>query len=152
MVLMGVSLVLIPLALAVTGAVATREELGSQVRGITLKTRMKRWDLLERALREYGSQYVAEEKGIRVFLDGGEIKFVKNREGEIEAQVSKGQLLRSVTSFLEVIHEEYTKVLQEEVYKKLVSRAEQYGFVFESEEVQEDHSIVLTLAIREGSR
>lgn len=150
---MGVSLVLIPLALGVAGTVLTREEsLGSQAEGITLKTRMKSRELLERALREYGSPYVAEEHGIRVFLDGGEIKFVKNREGEIEVQVSKEQSLRSVTSFLEGIHEEYTKVLQEEVYKKLVSRVEQYGFVFESEEVQEDHSIVLTLAIREGSR
>ncbi len=51
---------------------------------------------------------------------------------------------------LEQLDAEYTRLVQERVYEQVVERAQQQGLALESERVEEDNSIVLTLRVEQS--
>jgi hypothetical protein len=146
---MGVSLVLIPLALAIQGMVVTRGEKRQQQ--FVLKTRMKNRELLLSALRKTGVEPV-EKDGIIRTAHGPDkqLSFHLNEENGYDVRFTGKWSLEEAEEWTTQLHEEYTLLLQEQVYRKLLERSKERGLDLETEEVEDDNSIVLTFTVREG--
>jgi hypothetical protein len=50
-------------------------------------------------------------------------------------------------AFLTELEDEYALLVQQRVYERLLSKAKERGLVVESEEVQEDNSVTITLRV-----
>lgn len=144
---MSVTLALIPIAIAVAGAIATRKESQDHPNSFCLGTRMKDENLLKAALENYGCRSVAMRETIDSTLNGTRILFERNEQGVFEAAFIGDISTEHAQTFLVELDEEYTHLVQQQVYENLLSRARQRGLVMESEEVQEDNSIVLTFKV-----
>lgn len=150
---MSVSLVLIPVAIAVAGAISTRKERSQEVPdSFRLGTRMKDEGLLRTALENYGCRSVAMGQTIDSTINGARILFERNERGVFEAVFVGDIPSDHAQTFLADLDEEYTRMVQQQVYQNLLSRARERGLILESEEVQEDNSIVLTLQVQEDTR
>jgi hypothetical protein len=149
---MGVFLVLIPIAFAVAGALNSRktsrqQELGS----FLLETRFKDSELLREALDSYGCKAVAQDGEVTSAIDGARILFQLNEQETLDAVFYGNIPFHHAESFISDLTDEYTRVLQNRVYHRLLSRAKERGLLLESEEVHDDSSIVLTFALQESS-
>lgn len=145
---MSVTLVLIPVAIAVAGAINTRKErLQELPDSFSLETRMKDEELLEAALSNYGCKSVVTGETIDSTLNGARILFERNEQDIFEAVFVGGISTDHARTFVAELDEEYAQLVQQQVYENLLSRARQRGLVMESEEVQEDNSIVVTFKV-----
>lgn len=145
---MSVTLVLIPVAIAVAGAISTRKERSQELsNSFSLETRMKDEELLKAALENYGCKSVVMEETIDSTLDGTRILFERNEQDVFEVVFVGDISTDHARTFVAELDEEYTQLVQQQVYENLLSRARQRGLVMESEEVQEDNSIVVTFRV-----
>jgi len=145
---MSITLILIPVAIAVAGAISTRKERSEGLpNSFSLETRMKDEELLEAALRNYGCKSVTTGGTIDSTLNGTRILFERNEQGVFEAIFVGDISADHARTFVAELDEEYAQLVHQQVYENLLSRARQRGLVMESEEVQEDNSIVLTFRV-----
>lgn len=145
---MSIELALIPIAIALAGAVSTRaqQEL-ADANSYALGTKMRNPRLLQQALEQYGCSSVVTEEAVDVTFQGENILFAQNEDGVFEAIFRNRISHEQANTFLDHIHEEYTQLVQQEVYQKLISRAQDRGLILETEEVMQDNSILLTFQI-----
>ncbi|WP_124728307.1 hypothetical protein [Staphylospora marina] len=146
---MGVMVVLVPVAMAAAGMLETRK---TEQRELVLGTRMKNRDLLNKSLVRAG--WAVEEKDGVLKVEGGPDKQLTihlNDESRTHDFRFVGDWTEEeAAELVSLIQEEYTLLLQEQVYRRLKERASTRGLELESEEVQEDHSIVLTYTVQGG--
>lgn len=143
---MSVSLVLVPIAIAAAGAIRAHVESRSAVR---VETRMRDEELLRRALEEYGCKNVRAEETVAASADGREILFERAEAGTFEGRFTGIDKAEAETFVREVEHE-YTRLLQAQVYERVLAGAAERGYTLESERVEEDNSVVLTLRVPDG--
>ncbi|MFE8700596.1 DUF1257 domain-containing protein [Cytobacillus sp. FJAT-54145] len=102
-------------------------------------------NLLKRALEQYGCSFEKDEKTLNV--EDFKIGFLKNDVGIFEAVFDIDIKFEDAQRFLQNIEEEYTHILQQETYQKLLHRAKEQGLILETEEVNESNSIILTFKV-----
>ncbi len=158
---MSVSLVLVPLALAIGGALSDLSENETikyeDVNNITennsesnkcyqVQTPIKRMDLLLRSVSEldYNLQQVNNKYIIKE--SNGDIEFITNNN-KIDILFNSNYSREQVQSISSDIYNQYTSVLQSEVYNTLKQKAEERGYTLESEAIEEDNSIVLNFTV-----
>lgn len=144
---MSIELVLIPVGIALTHAAGSLLEKKS---GHTycIQTVMKRQHLLQKALAQYGcSVYELNEQNCQTEVGDIKILFQQNDKGIFEALFDESVEKEHALEFIENLHAEYKYVIQQETYQKLVQRAEEKGLKLESEEFQQDRSILLTFHV-----
>ncbi|WP_147532985.1 hypothetical protein [Bacillus marasmi] len=150
---MSIELALIPIAIAVGQTIATR--LDSKIEkkpSRTYKTIMKEERLLARALKAYGCSVTNLDNQVSSSIGDIGIIFQKDEEGVIRAIFSNEIGEEHALQFLDNISTEYRRLVQEDTYQKLLQRAKDKGYILESEEINEQNSIVLTFQINQEQR
>ena len=112
-----------------------------------IETPIKKEDILIEALQNYGNKVEETETSIETVVLETSITFIKEETGLYSAAFNDDIKMEDAAEFVESIVDEYTNIVQQQVYEKLMSRAEQEGLVFESEEQRED-SVVLTFGVK----
>lgn len=145
---MSVTLALIPVAIAVAGAVSTRKQGREESpRGFRLETRMKDEELLRTALERYGCKNVVKDESVDAAWGETRMLFERDERGVFHAVFTKDISAENATSFLTELDAEYALLVQENVYRNLISRANEKGLIVESDEILEDNSVVITLRV-----
>ncbi len=154
---MSIEIILIPLAFAAAAAVkgkleerqaaATGETAEEQPHVMAIETRMRDHELLARALEGLGCEVdrsgeepKADYRGVEISFRRGEHEALHAHfEGEIEPEAAE--------AFLRDLDSEYSRLVQEQTYQRVVERSAEQGLELESERVEADNSIVLTLRV-----
>jgi hypothetical protein len=105
-------------------------------------------DLLLATLDDYGFEHTVEEGIVKATLDIRRITFEKNDGGVYEAKFIGGGTGAAEQTVSE-LNEIYARKVQQRVYENLMARANAKGLILESQETQNDNSIVLTFVVRE---
>lgn len=152
---MSLSVFLIPAAIGVAAVavdVAKVEEDTSFAKDevyYKLETKIKDEQLLQATLKNYGSEAEVDNEEVSSRVGDTDITFIKDKKGTYQAYFHESIALRDAEEFLESIYEEYTRIVQRKTYEKLKERAGNEGLIFESEETNEEESIVLTFQVKE---
>lgn len=145
----SIELVLIPIGIAITQSVsAMLEKTGEMDHTFKVTTIMKDESLLQKALEQYGCNVnVLTKDNYETEIAKTKILFQKNNDGVFEAVFDEDVKLEDAANFIENLTSEYKYVLQQETYRKVIERAKEKGFILESEEIQGDRTIMLTLKV-----
>ncbi|MCM3409695.1 hypothetical protein [Metabacillus litoralis] len=146
---MSIELVLIPVGIAVAQSVGSMIEKHKQG-GNTYKiqTVMKRQHLLQKAIEQYGCNvHEINQQNYQTEIGDIKIYFQQNEHDIFEAVFDESVEQQDALEFLENLHSEYKYLIQQETYKKLIQQASQKGLELESEEIQQDRSILLTFNV-----
>ena len=151
---MSVTLTLVPLAVAVgisltTAAAALLKQQNPQeeTQVPPLETPFRDADLLAKTLTQHGLQLEMQNPNeIRVRSDAGLLRYHRQEESqpfllELQGISDLQQLMDSV----EELTQEYHCNVQTFTYQKVMEGLREHGMSFDSEEIMEDGSIVLTL-------
>ena len=146
---MSVSLVLIPVVIAGAGILFTRiEALENNV--LLYKTKMRNARILQESVINLDYTYKTLNKNqIEVQHQDGHIIFEKNEDNTLQATFSKEISQEQAEACIAEIYDEYTTLVQQQTYEKLVENIKNYNLNLESEEITEDNSIILTLTVQE---
>lgn len=141
-------MVLIPLAIAAAGTLFVKvEPLENDV--IIFKTKMKNALILQKAVINLQYQHrVLNKDHMELQLEDGNIIFQKNEENSLQAIFSENMSQKQAELYINEIYDEYTTLVQQETYEKLLENIKNRNLNLESEEVTEDNSIVLTLTVQ----
>lgn len=156
---MSLSVFLIPFAIAGTAtaisskmySVDIQSELPSMKENETyykLETKIKDEELLQETLRNYGSESSVVNEHVESVIGDVQITFYKEENATFSAIFHERIDIVDAEEFVENIFEEYTRIVQQKTYEKLMERASNEGLVFESENRNED-SIVLTFQVND---
>lgn len=150
---MSVSLALIPVGLAIASAVAARKE--ARVAGkptMAVQTRMRNDEILMEALRDLSCEAApVAGGGVRATRGAFEFTFRRDENGVLEANFGVDVTPEEAEAFVTDLDDEYTRLIQARVYQRVLERAQQHGMAIDSESVEDDNSIVLTLRVEEAS-
>ncbi len=146
---MSIEIVLLPLAIAAISAYqASKEadEAGRQV--VSVGTRMRNAQRLEAALAECGATATRDDAAINAEWSSSRARFTKDAHG-IWAAHFTGETTTSedATALVQALDAAYGRRVQQEVLARLRQRAPEVGMTVESETVQDDDSVVLTLNV-----
>lgn len=146
---MSIELLLIPIGITVATSIGEMiTDYKKEGETYSVKTVMKKQHLLQKAIEQYGchAQELTQENYEAII---GEIKIVfqKNEQGQFEAVFDKDVSTEDALEFIENLHTEYKYLIQQETYQRLREQAESKGLLLESEQVQEDRSILLTYQV-----
>ncbi|MFC7371417.1 hypothetical protein ACFQPF_06995 [Fictibacillus iocasae] len=146
---MSIELVLIPVAIAVSQYTSDQlEKRKEKNQSFVLPSYMKDETLLQQALEQYGCHTVmVDEQNLSIHTGAHQMVFYKNEENIFDLAADSSVSREDAEEFLHQIQDEYTRILQQETYQKLLQRAERQGYVLESEEITETNSIVLTFKV-----
>lgn len=159
---MSVSLILLPLALAISEAIPDSSEDKTikyeDVNNITLnnsennkcyqvETPITRIDLLVKSISElnYDLQQINDKYVIKDTY--GDIELIRNSNNQIDILFNSSYSIEQVKNISSDIYNQYTSVLQSEVYTTLKQKAEKRGYTLEDEVIEEDNSIVLNFIV-----
>lgn|SRR5690606_23906921 len=147
---MSLSLTLIPIAIAATSVVsyALQDKIEE---GIYYKidTNIKDEKILTEALRNRGCSVALDKRQIESTLGNVEIVFQRQEDDTISAVFHQDIPVEDAEEFVKNTHEEYTRIVQQKTYHKLVERAKNEGLILESEDRNEEDTIVLTFQVEE---
>ena len=148
---MSVELALLPIAIAAIGAIANRRRAQRQAAetSLSLDTQMADPRILQAALGNCGCQSVSTGANVDSATPGARIVFEPGENGAFIAVFIGGISSAQAESFLANLYDEYTRLVQQDVYQKVIERAAAKGLVLETEEIQQDDSIVLTFCVQE---
>lgn len=151
---MSLSILLVPMAIGMASVSLTSVPdktalLEQDKRFYELKTRMKDESILEEALKNYGSQTERNNEGVTSKIGDTDINFIKGSKGVYHAYFHEDILLEDAEQFIDNIYNEYTRIVQEKTYHKLMARAKDEGLELETEETNEEETIVLTFEVKE---
>ena len=124
---MSVTLALIPVAIAVAGAIATRKEEQQQdpPSSFRLETRIKDEELLNASLERYGCRSVVMGATVDSVLGDTRMVFERDDRGVFDALFIGDISTEHAATFLAELDEEYTLLVQQRVYENLLSRAKE---------------------------
>jgi hypothetical protein len=149
-------MLLIPIVIAAVGSTGVTIDIFSKKESksnfMIYETKMKDYELLKKALEVFGHKPFLEENSMDINLEEYELIFKLNDENIFEAVFQGNITAEHAEEMVSEIYEEYTKLVQEQVYYKVLENIQDYDIELESESVQEDNSIVLTLNIQEERR
>jgi hypothetical protein len=144
---------LVPVAIAVAAAVSERKErvradaLAGVAPEVVLATRMTDSSLLMEALTLLGMEPTRDSDAIRARVDAEPVSFRADAGGRLDAVFAGSASESLADATVAKIDAEYTRLVQQRVYEKVVARAREHGLTFASERVEEDNSIVVTLRV-----
>ncbi|MGD7009728.1 hypothetical protein [Metabacillus sp. 84] len=145
---MSIELALIPIAIAAVQGIGTAMEKKMDSKSYSLTTIMKDEAILAKALDHYGcSPKFMDHKGMESEIGDIKILFQQNPDGIFEALFEQDIPQETALEFIKNLQEEYTSIVQQETYLKLLERAREQGLLLETEQVTEDNSIVLTFKV-----
>jgi hypothetical protein len=146
---MSVSLVLVPVVIAAAGVLFVKVE-PLENDEIIYKTKMKDALILQEAVinLEYQPNILNKEE-MEIQLEDGNIVFQKNEDNTFQVMFSENMSQEQVEAVISEIYDEYTTLVQQQTYEKLLENIKHRNLILESEEVTEDNSIVLTLTVQE---
>jgi hypothetical protein len=101
---------------------------------------------VRRALEEYGCRNVGGEENVEASLGGREILFEQAEGGTFEGLFT-GIDEAAAESFVSDVEREYTRLLQARTYERVLAGAAEHGYTVESEHVEDDNSLVVTLRV-----
>jgi len=143
---MSISLVLIPIVIASVGVASLAlEESGNK--HLIVNTKMKNESILKEAMGNYGYKSKKNENNLKMFIENGEVYFRLNNENVFQAVFNENFSKAEAETIINEIYDEYTSIVQQETYEKILENIEEYKFKLTSEEVTEKNSIVLTLEL-----
>lgn len=149
---MSIEIVLVPLAIAAFSAYQAKRDAdaaGRQV--VAVESRMKNEGLLELALVDSGATVSRDETGIVAAWvgegSGIQSRFVKNAQGIWTVHVLGDATIEEATELVRSVDLAYGRRVQQEVLTRLRERAPEVGMTVESETVQDDDSVLLTLTV-----
>jgi hypothetical protein len=148
---MSIEIALIPVVIAVTQSVSSHLTKRMDVNGMyTIETIMKDERILQKALEHYGcSSRLLSEYEVQSQVGDVPILFQRNEQGAIAASFEHAIRIEEAEPFIRNIEQEYTHIVQQETYMKLLERAKEQGLVLEAETVDDHNSIVLTFRVTE---
>ncbi|MEN6293968.1 MAG: hypothetical protein ABFD07_18370 [Methanobacterium sp.] len=146
---MSVTMVLIPVAIAAAGTLFVKvEPLESDL--IIFKTKMKNALILQKAVINLGYQpHILNRIQMEIKHEDMHINFQKNEDNTIQATFSENISQKHAEAYIAEIYDEYTTLVQQQTYEKLLENIKNRNLNLESEEVTKDNSIVLTLTVQE---
>ncbi|MGZ0879018.1 hypothetical protein ACWZQY_023925 [Priestia megaterium] len=146
---MSIELALVPIAIALTQTIGSHIEKKRETRHTyALKTIMKDARILQTTLNNYGcAPSIIGDGEMKSEIGDVQILFQQTEQDIFEAVFSNEIELEQAKGFLINIQEEYSHVVQQETYVKLLERAKQQGLLLETEEVSDTNSIVLTFKV-----
>lgn len=143
---MSVVIILLPVAIAAAGTLGTMSTVSEENSDIIfLPTQMTDEKLLEKALNNYGHKTSLNGKNIN--LEDSQVIFQMNENGIFDAFFTGNTSEEYAKNFVSDTYEEYTKLVQEQVYLNLLENLKESNLRLESEEVEKDNSIILTLTM-----
>lgn len=154
---MSTGLELIPFAIAAGVGVVGRyrarraEESAVGAPPYSYETRMRDEELLGAAAAAMGAS-TGGRGGPADFVDvaGTPVSFVQSESGAFDALFPGTVPTDQAQTTLAELDAEYTRLVQERVYQQVLERAQHQGLALETERVEEDNSIVLTLRVEQS--
>jgi len=158
---MSVSLVLLPLAIALAATVGSSVTVVDVIREHRQKkqtanttlpsipTQFSDISLLEKTLREHGmSVELHSENELSCTTGAGGLTYRRNMAGEAFAVTVHGvSSLEELLGELECLQKEYGQNVQSYTYERLIQNLRESNMTLQSETVLEDNSILLTIDI-----
>ncbi|MGH3329742.1 MAG: hypothetical protein ACRDPJ_00425 [Nocardioidaceae bacterium] len=150
---MSVEIVLVPLAVAAISAWrASRAETDETGRTVChVSTRMRDQGLLSAALRDTGAVVNARDGQLVGTWAGVEAVFTLGADGIWTAHLTGEVDEERALSIVQAVDQAYGRQVQAAVLDRLRQRAPGAGMRVESESIDEDDTIVLTLALQAGA-
>lgn len=130
----------------------TRTEIGSALEksAQSFPTNFADGDLLETTLRDYGFSPTRGVDGVMTCnYRGTHMRFEPVEAGPYHVKIAGAHNIQDMYLLLSNLDGDYKRLVQTNTYERLLSKAEKKNLTVESEEVLEDNSIVLTLAVQE---
>ena len=148
---MSLILALVPLALAAVASQLREGDLGQSPAASSVSlTRLRDPLLLEQALSVIGCSTTRTEVGIRAERDGLTVEFMPgDANSGAEAHFAQGTDPVVGAAFLADVDSEFCRLVQEQVYERVLSNAGPMGMDVVSESVAENGAITLTLETRQ---
>jgi|SRR5690625_2845991 len=147
---MSLSIFLVPIAIAVSSGVAiTIEDKLSEGEYYQVTTKMKDETIVQQALENRGSKVTYDEYQIESRIGNIDVMFQRQENDTISAIFHKDVLVEDAEEFVENTYNEYTRIIQQQTYEKLMQRAENEGLLLQSETRNEENTIVLTFDVKE---
>ncbi|MEY8241852.1 MAG: hypothetical protein RPT25_16010 [Cycloclasticus sp.] len=114
-----------------------------------LPTNFHSKDLLMQSLRGIGAKpRLTNREAIVCEFEGIHVKFSPMEDGCYGFLVPDSPVLLGNTyKYLDWIEEDYKQCVQKDVYKKLLSRSKSRGLIIESEEINSNNEITITLSL-----
>lgn len=145
---MSVTIALIPIALAVVAHRAARKDAVAAGRHVMeIQTRMRDRSLLVAALGDLDCAVTDDGPQVQAVHENRVVRFSYDAESILQAQFEDGVDVATAEAFLTDLDDEYARRVQEQVYQRLLERADEQNLTIESESVDADNAIVLTLRI-----
>lgn len=141
---MSLEILLIPAALAAHAAWQARAEKRAYDAQQVVETRLKDPGMLAQAIRNLGGVAEVRPDGVHGQLRGASLSFTTNQDGLAVARVANvdGSMAEALISQIDA---DYASQVQTHLYDRLVARAAELGLTVESEHVDEDNTITVTL-------
>lgn len=140
---MSLEILLIPVALAAHAAWQARAERDQQHAAV-VQTRLKDPGMLGRAISNLGGKASVAADGVEGELDGARLHFGVNADGLAVARII-GAEPAEAEELIRRIDGDYAAQVQTRMYDQLMSRAAALGLTVESEDVDENNTITVTL-------
>ncbi|HLS66219.1 MAG TPA: hypothetical protein VK029_04405 [Pseudogracilibacillus sp.] len=145
---MSLSVFLLPAALAITTGLAGQlEQQVEQGEFYKINTNMKDEQIMQQALENRGNAVTVTDDQIEASIGKVDIYFQRQEDNTISAIFHKDVAVEDAREFIKNTYEEYTHVVQQNTYEKLLQRAENEGLVLQTETKQKDNTIVLTFNV-----
>jgi hypothetical protein len=145
---MSVIIALVPLAIALAGALANRKKIvNNTAQGFCLDTGITDIALLRQAFSILDYQVTEIKEGLSVGLGKTAFQLVRNENGSYDAVFPAKIAEQQGQEFIQQILGEYGKLVQQQVYQRVKTEAKNKSWTVENETVQEDNSILLTLQV-----
>ena len=145
---MSIEIVLLPLAIAAVSAWQAKrdaDEAGRQV--VSVGTRMRNEEILQAAIADSGATVTRDESGIVADWGSSQARFTRNVDGIWAVHLAGDTDLDEATALVRTIDAAYGRRVQQEVLSRLRQRAPEVGMTVESETVEDDESVTLTLNV-----
>jgi hypothetical protein len=151
---MSIELVLIPVGIAVVQSIGSLIEKNKEKdQTYKVKTVMKRQHLLQKAIEQYGCEVnELNHKNYQTQMGDIKIYFQLDEHGVFEAVFDNSVEEEHALEFIDNLHTEYKYLIQQETYQRLIQQASKKGLELESEEIQQDRSILLTFNVTQINR
>ena len=115
-----------------------------QVKEKTYPTNFRDEETLKSALGEADIPYILEKGAFQCHLNGCHLKLSEGNKAYYEAQVKVNQNMNKSLIYLNILDEEYKKVVQEETYRNLLEKIHRTSDMeIEEEYIEEDDIVVV---------
>lgn len=112
-----------------------------------LQTRFTDTELLKKTLLDFGLEYGERDDVIETEYEERRVIMKKNDDGCYTATIVGYVQQEKAEDFLRQLDSLYCTQVQDQSYRNLVERAREHGLTLETEETQQDNSIVLTFNV-----